>query len=101
MDLGSMEQDLSVLRRLVCARLYGRRVRVFLFGSCARGEAATTSDVDLAVLPLEPLPPGLLSSLREEIEDSGCVRRVDVVDLAIAPESLRREVERGGVEWTS
>ena len=101
MDLGSMEQDLSVLRRLVCARLHGRGVRVFLFGSCARGEAATTSDVDLAVLPLEPLPPGLLSSLREAIEDSGCVRRVDVVDLAIAPESLRREVESGGVEWTS
>ncbi|MFH1177634.1 MAG: nucleotidyltransferase domain-containing protein [Acidobacteriota bacterium] len=92
--------DLDEVRCVVSSLLRGRRVRIFLFGSLARGTARTTSDIDLAVLPLEPLPPGLLATLREAIEESASVRRVDVVDLSAAPAALRIEVEREGVEWT-
>lgn len=96
---GSLAADLDELERLVRERLRGRPARVFLFGSAARGEAGPTSDLDLAVLPLGPLPVGLLAGLRETLEDSGLVRRVDVVDLSQASAALRREVEREGVEW--
>lgn len=96
---GSLAADLDELERLVRGWLRGRPVRVFLFGSAAREEAGPTSDVDLAVLPLGPLPVGLLAELREAVDESGLVRRVDVVDLSQASPELRREVEREGVEW--
>ncbi|MGD0497138.1 MAG: nucleotidyltransferase domain-containing protein [Bryobacteraceae bacterium] len=49
--------DLNEVRRLVLRGLSGRRARVYLFGSWARGDASRVSDIDVAVLPLEPLPP--------------------------------------------
>lgn len=49
---------LQQVRRLVLAELAGLPVRVFLFGSWARGEARPDSDVDVAVRPMAPLPWG-------------------------------------------
>jgi len=90
---GSLAADLDELEQLVRARLRGRPARVFLFGSAARGEAGRTADLDLAVLPVGPLPIGLLAELREAVEDSGLVRRVDVVDLSQASPDLCRWLE--------
>ena len=41
-----------------------RRARISVFGSWATGQAARTSDIDVAVLPLEPLLKGTLSEIR-------------------------------------
>ncbi len=45
----------------------GRRARVFLFGSWARGDARRYSDIDVAILPAEPLPAGFLLDLQEAL----------------------------------
>ena len=45
-------------------------VTVYLFGSWARGEAASYSDIDIAVDSPHPLPRGFLSQLRERFEES-------------------------------
>ena len=95
----SAAEDLAVARAIVTARLAGHQVKVYLFGSWARGEAREGSDVDLAVLAIAPLPVGLLAELREELEESSIVARVDVVDLADASPELRAEVEREGIPW--
>jgi hypothetical protein len=55
----------------------------------------------VAVLPLEPLPPGLLSGIREALEESTVLPNVDLVDLTEAEPALREQVEREGVPWTS
>ncbi len=48
-------------RKIILRGLKGYRVQVLLFGSRATGQASRTSDIDVALYPREPLPPGVLS----------------------------------------
>src|SRR5262245_21451910 len=54
---------LERVRGIVCDVLEGREARVYLFGSSARGQARRSSDIDVAIDPLRPLPPALLAEL--------------------------------------
>ena len=56
--------DLNEVRKIVLQYLKPWRVKVFLFGSQARGCATELSDVDLALLPEESVPVDWLSGLR-------------------------------------
>jgi len=91
---------LEEVKRIVLKGLRGQRAKVCLFGSRARGDAARFSDIDVGVLPLEPLPPGLLSAIREELEESNVPFRVDLVDLSDAGSTFREQVEKEGQLWT-
>lgn len=63
---------LDIIRSVVFAELAGRRARVFLIGSCARGDWHQGSDIPYFV---------------------------DVVDLGSADADLVAAVRREGVEW--
>jgi uncharacterized protein len=80
--------------------LRGHSVRVYLFGSFARGDAAVYSDIDVALLPSGPLADGALSAIRDALEESLVVRPVDLVDLSVVPDSFRERVLREGVLWS-
>ena len=54
---------------------------VFLFGSRSIGNASPISDIDVAIYPKKSLHSGPLSSIREELEESGIPYSVDLVDL--------------------
>jgi len=95
-----VQGELDQVRRIVLTGLRGCRARAYLFGSRARGNATRWSDVDVAVEPLEPLPEGLLSDIREALEESRVVYSVDLVDLSNADAALRCEVRREGIAWT-
>ena len=86
-------------RRIVLRALEGLKVRVFLFGSRATGSAHVTSDIDVAVLPLEPLPAATQAALREALEESTIPQSVDLVDLSRAEPEFRARVLTEGVEW--
>nr|WP_295835863.1 nucleotidyltransferase domain-containing protein [uncultured Azospirillum sp.] len=90
---------LDTVKRIVFERLVGHPARVYLFGSCARGDGGHWSDIDVAIDPAEPLPPGLIGEINEELEESTVPYFVDVVDLRAAGRSYRKEVEREGIEW--
>jgi predicted nucleotidyltransferase len=77
------------------------RARVYLFGSTARGDPGRASDIDVAILPLEPISPGLLASLREHLDESSVLYTVDVVNLADADPAFKARVEREGILWSS
>ena len=94
------QRALETVRRIVFDRLAGHPARVYLFGSCARGDAKRWSDIDVAIEPLEPLPGGLLSDITEDLEESTVPYYVDVVDLTTARPEFREGVKREGVEWT-
>jgi len=74
-------------------------VTVYLFGSWARGEAASYSDIDIAVDSPHPLPRGFLSQLRERFEESTIPYRVEVVDLQRTDPAFRQRVIREGIRW--
>lgn len=95
-----MSRDLEEVRRIVHAGLRGISARVYLFGSWAVGRARRTSDIDVAILHGAPLPRGLLSGIREELDNSCVIYSVDLVDPSQASEELRERVLSEGVLWT-
>jgi uncharacterized protein len=93
------EQAIEELRRMVLDALGEHDAAVWLFGSCARGEARQHSDIDIAILPRDNLPSGLLAELAADIEESPIPYDVDLVDLRRAEPALVEEVRREGVKW--
>lgn len=97
-----MSQDathLDEIREILRDQLGDQPVRVFLFGSFARGDAHRSSDVDVAILPEGDLPPRVLSDLREALHESTVPYVVEVVDLSEAQSALRERVLEEGEEW--
>ena len=90
---------LEEAKRIILAGLKGYNVAVFLFGSRARGTAGPISDIDVAIYPKECLPAGLLSTIREELEESGIPYSVDLVDLTQLSQSWLEKIQRDGVAW--
>ncbi|WP_363331010.1 nucleotidyltransferase domain-containing protein [Desulfonatronospira sp.] len=74
-------------------------VRVYLFGSRASGKARLFSDCDIGIEPLQNLPVGHLSRLREKLEESHIPYAVEVVDLSLANEEFARKVRDEGILW--
>lgn len=94
-----MDQDLTEVRRIVMSRLRGR-ARAYLCGSCVRGEAARTSDIDAGIIPLEPIEPSELSELRGTLEQSNILWPVELVDLSRTDADFRQHVLHEPIEWT-
>ena len=64
----------------------------FLFGSCARGDAKDTSDIDIGILGPQAVDYMILLRIKGEVRAIPTLRRVDVVDLTETDESFREEV---------
>jgi predicted nucleotidyltransferase len=94
-----LTSDLESVKRIVLEQLKAYRAKVYLFGSQATGNARLYSDIDVAILPFQPLPAHTLPEIREKLEESDIVREVDVLDLSEADESFRQRVEKEGVLW--
>ena len=88
---------LEDLREFLREFFRGKQVKIYLFGSRARGEEQLGSDVDLALLSEEPLSEDL-AILREILEESLLPYKVDLVDLGQAP-YLKEVVLREGQRW--
>ena len=90
---------LEEVRQVIFEVLANQDLSVYLFGSWARGEATSISDIDVAIDPRNPLPRGLLAMLREQLGESRIPYRVEVVDLSAAPSQFRERVLKEGILW--
>ena len=91
---------LEEAKKIILLGLKGYRVKVLLFGSRATGQASRTSDIDVAVYPKEPLPPGVLSTIRQELGESKIPCSVDLVDMSQLGPAWFENIKRDGVPWT-
>ena len=66
---------------------------VWAFGSRAKWTAKDSSDLDLAVVAAERLPPARLGRLREAFTESYLPLKVDVVDVHRVSEEFRKIIE--------
>jgi predicted nucleotidyltransferase len=89
--------DLESVRRIVLDGLRGYECGVVLFGSQATGTARPTSEIEVGVLPRQPLPAWVLARVRDALEESSVLATVDVVDLSKASETLREAAVREGM----
>ena len=94
------EWDLAEAKRIVLAMLKDHPAVVYLFGSRAKGNMTKHSDIDIAILPETILPVGLLSDIREALENSQILYKVDLVDLSEVTESFKTRVLNEGKLWT-
>lgn len=74
--------------------------RLYLFGSFARGEERTSSDIDIAIDAIGSLSVRQLAAIRFALEDSTIPYSVDVIDLHRASAQLKHEILKEGLEWT-
>jgi hypothetical protein len=58
-----------------------------------------SSDLDIGVLPIGPLPADALARLREAFDESTIPYEVDVVDLSSVSPAFRERVLREGQQW--
>ena len=93
------DRYLNETRKIVSRALAGHRVRVYLFGSRARGAPVTSSDCDIGIDPLEKLPNGLLSRIREQLEESSVPYAVELVDLSQTAPEFTEKVRQEGIVW--
>lgn len=87
------------MRDIVTSRL-GDRARTFVYGSCANDQATRTSDIDIGIIPIQPIGPAELSELRDDLGQSNILFPVDLVDLSRADPEFRRKVLEDAIEWT-
>ena len=73
-------------------------VRIYLFGSWARGEAKRSSDVDIAIESKDDMS-FLIGEFREALENSCIIYNVAVVDMNFAAESLCKKIREEGIVW--
>jgi uncharacterized protein len=94
-----LSTNLVLVRQIISEKLQNYSVQIYLFGSQARRNARPTSDIDVAILPKEPLPMGLLAEVREALFDSIIPVQVDLVDLSQAEENFKQQILREAIEW--
>lgn len=96
-----MDRDLETVRRIVDRFLEGIDARVYLYGSRARGDHRFNSDIDVAIMPSQPLSRELMVNLEEALEESDILVEVDLVDLSRTGAAFRERVLAQGVLWRS
>ncbi|MCX7759845.1 MAG: nucleotidyltransferase domain-containing protein [Hydrogenothermaceae bacterium] len=85
------------LKEFIRNFLSGKDIKVYLFGSRARGNNRESSDIDLAFESEEDID-RQLTYLRFVIEESNLPYKVDIVNLKYAP-YLKDVIEREGERW--
>lgn len=93
------ERAIRMVRDLVANKLTNIPARVYLIGSCARGDHRRSSDIDIAIETLQPVSGTLISDIRQLLEESDIPFFVDVFDFTQLDESYRHQIEKEGVLW--
>ena len=96
----SKEKYFTKIREVIFKHLNRYTYELYLFGSQSRRKACRTSDIDIAILPKTALPVGLLSKIREELEESHIPYPVDLVDLSRSNPEFLQHVRQEGVIWS-
>ncbi len=75
----------------------GPRTRCLWFGSWVTGTAVLRSDVDIAFEADAPLSPHVRRRTQDRVDGLPTLRAIDLVDLHVASERLRRRILEEGV----
>ena len=97
----SGQSDVNHVFTLIQEALSDYSPDLYLFGSRARQQEQSTSDIDIAILTGKTLPLYKLSEVRDKIEESKVIYRVDLVDLARVQPEFRQKVLKEGVLWSA
>ncbi len=95
----ALQDDLDTVRQILLHHFSDYKVKIYLFGSHARGTPVRSSDIDIAILPEQSLPIGLVSEARQMLEESNILASVDLVDLSTISQALFNRIMKDGILW--
>ncbi len=87
------------LKECVLEYLGNENVKIVVFGSRARGDNITSSDVDIGIISKGEFNTKSLTLLREFIENSNIPFKVDIVDFSSTSEQFKREALKDVIIW--
>lgn len=92
------ETDQTLMLRLLDALF--PKVKVYLFGSRARGTHRPTSDIDLALDAGRKLDFLDIARARNVLDTLYIPQKIDIVDLHSVPRDLHDTILKEGILWT-
>lgn len=92
-----IDDDQQVLIRIIKKHL--PMVKIYLFGSRARGDNSPSSDIDIALDVGRKIDLYELSLIKEEIEESTIPFTVDFIDLYNISEDFKKNILKDGKLW--
>jgi uncharacterized protein len=75
--------------------------KIYLFGSRSRGTNHPGSDIDIAVDTSHKIDRSIIHKIKDELEDTTIPFFVDVIDWYSAEDTLKSQVKKDGILWTS
>lgn len=99
MNFGLKPRDYELLKTLLIEPFKKSQARVWIFGSRARGDHKTYSDIDILFDDSQnPIPQSFIYESKSSLEDSNLTVKVDLVNLKDLAESYKESVFRDRVE---
>jgi predicted nucleotidyltransferase len=93
------EKSLLQVKEAVLETFAKEDVGVVLFGSRARGDSDSVSDIDVGIIPHGPYSRTKLTLLKERLENMNIPYSVDVVDVSKTSNAFRQKVLEEGISW--
>jgi len=91
--------SLEKLKEAILTFLENDKVKVLLFASRARGDFASTSDVDVGIIPRDGFDRKKLTLLREHVEELNIPYKVEIVDFSAVSEKFNEMALKEAVVW--
>ena len=87
------------LKKAARAVFVDENVKIILFGSRARNDNHSTSDVDVGLIPRERLDKKKVLLLEEEVERMNLPYKVEIVDFSKVARDFSEEAIKGAILW--
>lgn len=87
-----LHQVVKIIRKSL-----GKKTRIYLFGSWAKGNAQPASDIDIA-FRLAKNKQKYFSIIREEIDKIPTLRKIDTIDLSRATEKFSSHILKHAIQ---
>jgi len=97
--MSKVQEPIENLKEAILTFLEDENVRVVLFGSRARGDFASTSDVDVGIIPKDGFDRKKLTLLREQVEGLNIPYKVEIVDFSAVSEKFKEMALKEAVVW--
>ncbi|MEW6102992.1 MAG: nucleotidyltransferase domain-containing protein [bacterium] len=79
--------------------LKDEKLKIVLFGSFARGENYSGSDIDIEIIPKEKISEKKIPLLRERIEDLNIPYKVEIVNLDETSMDFKNLALKDAIVW--
>jgi len=90
---------LAKLKSLVVSSLKEERIKIVLFGSRARKDNDTASDVDIGLIPYGKVDKRKVVLLKEKIEDLNIPYKIEIVDFSETSPDFIKDAMKGAIVW--